>query len=102
LTSGLGEMIDQLSKMQQGRGLDPRLWMHDHRRASRTIEHPARDHDSQFSSVGSLLPTFHPHQHRRLAAIAGPPQHGHIVIEERVKTINNLRWTKLAGSVWIR
>jgi hypothetical protein len=45
LASGLGEMIDQLSKMQQGGWVDPRLWMHDHRRAGHAIEHPARDHD---------------------------------------------------------
>lgn len=66
-------MIDELSQLQQRNKLDACLSFEDDRGASRTIQHPAGDGDSQFRLAGSLVPAFNPHQHRRLAAIASPP-----------------------------
>lgn len=100
--SGPRELINEAPELYQGLHVDAWLVAHDDPRASDLLEHPDRDHDSQFLLVGALVVPFDPHQHRRVTAVASASQDGYIVIEKRVKTIRDFRRTKLAGSVWIR
>jgi hypothetical protein len=99
LTTGLPELIDQIPKTLQRREFDLRPIMHHDHRTSCSLEHPARDDDSQFRTVSVLVATFHPHQCCRLAAVASPSQYGHIVVEKRVKSISDLHHPRLAGSL---
>jgi len=45
---------------------------------------------------------LNPDQAPRFRPVASAAQDRHLVVEERVKAINNPRRTELAGSVWIR
>ena len=101
LASRLCELIDELAESYQCLYADTWLQAQHHRGASDFIEHPDRDHDSQFRLVGGLVAPLDPHQHCGVSAIASPSQDGHIVIKERVKTVSDSRRTELAGSVWI-
>jgi hypothetical protein len=101
LASSVRELIDEFSKMLERGQLDRGLFAHADRRASRLIQHPNRDGDPQFriARILIIVTTFNPHQHRRLGSIPRPSQDGHLVTIKRVKPINNLCWTELAGSV---
>lgn len=88
--------------MHQCVQVDARQIAHNDEGTGRSIEHPTWHADPQFRIVGILITMFNTHQHRGLAAIASPSQNDHVVIEKWVKTINDLRGSELAGSVWIR
>jgi hypothetical protein len=106
LTSGVGELVDELiDELPQTRErgqLNPRLVAQGLASRGCFIEHPAGNHDPQFRIVGVPIPMLNPDQAPRFRPVASAAQDRHLVVEERVKAINNPRRTELAGSVWIR
>jgi len=61
LTSGAGELIDELPETpQRGQG-NPRLVAQGMVSRGCFVEHPAGDHDPQFRIVEAPIPTFNPH-----------------------------------------